>query len=869
MEQKTPFLDALETYVSEDVSPFDVPGHHMGNVSTRGSEVFGEHVYRCDVNAPIGLDNLAHPSGVIQASEEMCAQVCGADHAFYLINGTSSGIIAMFLTAVKAGEKVLLPRNVHKSVINALILCGAVPVYVAPEIDDDLEIANQPKLETWKKAIARNSSAKALFVINPTYFGSVGDLKSLVEYAHERNVAVLVDEAHGAHYYFGVPGAPVSAMAAGADMSAASFHKTTGSLTQSSVLFLKGHRFSKDDVQASLNIVNTTSPSSLLIGSLEASAAYIGSQEGKRAMKEVYDLADYAKEQIDQIPGFSVMDEAHFKAHGSFAFDKTKLVIALDKMTIDGFRAYRELKQISNVQMELAEPYAVMGVLTVGTKKEHIDHLVEGLKILSDRYFDGSITYQERPISTGFPFPLTRPRVAFNAPGKVVSIDQLDGEVSREQVMMYPPGIPLVVPGEIWTKPIIREVKRIQTSGGRLICSHSDGFEIIDRENWKRYHVYEKKLMDYLKKRKTYPLNDGYTLPFEGNAHRCTFILMPYRKDTWRKKAVPATENFLEVIAAIAKHEPVYVGIHPNMYARVSALVRQIPDAHPMSIRYNDAWARDTLPLFLTNGSEVRAMDFRFNAWGGEVDGLYSDYSDDDNISSLIARRLRMASYRHSSFVLEGGSVISDGEGTLITTEACLLSKGRNPHCSKEEIEDILKEYIGIEKVVWVPHGIYEDETNEHIDNMVGFVAPGEVILAWSDDPDDPQYEYSRATEKALLSATDAKGRRFKIHRCLVPSPALRMKPEEASGLVVTGDTLDERSGGRRLAASYVNFYIGKDFVILPAFGVKEDKLAYDLFSNLFPTREIHQINTREILLGGGNIHCITMNVPSIKGGEQ
>ncbi|MDY6093916.1 MAG: aminotransferase class I/II-fold pyridoxal phosphate-dependent enzyme, partial [Candidatus Enteromonas sp.] len=687
LEQETPFLDALETYVSASVSPFDVPGHHMGNLSTRGNRVLGERAYRCDVNAPIGLDNLAHPSGVIAESEAMCARVCGADHAFYLINGTSSGIIAMFLTAVKAGEKVLLPRNVHKSVINALILCGAVPVYVAPEIDDDLEIANQPKLETWKKAIVRNSSCKAIFVINPTYFGSVGDLKSLVQFAHDHNVAVLVDEAHGAHYYFRVPGAPVSAMDAGADMSAASFHKTGGSLTQSSVLLLKGNRFSKDDVQASLNIINTTSPSSLLIGSLEAAASYIGSEEGRTAMKGVYALVDYAKEQIDRIPGFSVVDEAHFQAHGSFAFDKTKLVIALDKLTVDGFRIYRELKQIANVQMELAEPYAVMGVLTVGTKKEHIDHLVEGLKILSEKYYDDSITYQERPISTGYPFPLTRPRVAFNAPAKVVPIDQLDGEVSREQVMMYPPGIPLVVPGEVWTKPVIREVKRIQSSGGKLICSHEEGFEVIDRALWKRYHVYEKKLTDYLEKRKTYPLNDGYTLPFEGNSHRCTFLLMPYRRDTWRERAKPATENYLEVIRAIAEHEPVYVGIHPNMYSRVSALVRSIPNAHPMSIRYNDAWARDTLPLFLVKGNDVRAMDFRFNAWGGEVDGLYSDYADDDKISSLIAKRLRMASYRHASFVLEGGSIISDGEGTLITTEACLLSKGRNPHCSKEEIE--------------------------------------------------------------------------------------------------------------------------------------------------------------------------------------
>lgn len=862
----TPFLDALKDYVVQDVSPFDVPGHHMGNIKNKAKEILGPQVFRCDVNSPIGLDNLAHPDGVVLDSERMAAKVCGADDAFYLINGTSSGIIAMFLAAVKAGEKVLLPRNVHKSVINALTLCGAIPVYVMPEIDEDLEIANQPSLNAWKKAILRNSSAKALFVINPTYFGSVGNLKALVEFAHEHNVSVLVDEAHGAHLYFGCKTSPMTAMDAGADMSSVSFHKTAGSLTQSSILLIKGDKYSRGDILKALNIINTTSPSHILIGSLEGAVAYMGTMEGRDDMESVYALADYAKEEIDKIPGFSVASTDYFKKNGSYGFDRTKLVIALDKLHIDGFGVYREIKKVTNVQMELAETYAVLGILAIGTKKEHIDKLIEGLKILSEKYYDADITYESREPDTGFPYMLARPRVAYNAPGKIVSIEDLDGEVSREQVMMYPPGIPLIVPGEVWTKELVKKLKRIISSGGRLISAYQDGFEVIDTKKWKRYFAYEKRLKDYQMNRRTYPENDGYYLPFEGNKHSRTFILMPFRLDTWRNSAKPGQNNFFEVISAIAEHEEVVVGIHPSHYRKLAPMFQGMQNVKPISIRYNDSWARDNMPLFVTNGKNVRSVDFRFNSWGGDFDGLYANYRDDDKLSGIISKRMKVPSYRHPTFILEGGSIHVDGEGTLLTTEACLLSKGRNPGCSREEIEDTLKEYLGVKKIVWVPHGIYEDETNEHIDNMVAFVKPGEVIMAWCDDENDPQYQYCQETYNALVNATDAKGRHFIIHKVPVPSPALYLSDDEAKTLSVNDTTLDQRCGGRRLAASYVNFYLGDTFLILPAFGVKEDKIAYDIMHGLFPDRKIHQLNTREILLGGGNIHCITMNMPYVEG---
>jgi agmatine deiminase len=339
-------------------------------------------------------------------------------------------------------------------------------------------------------------------------------------------------------------------------------------------------------------------------------------------------------------------------------------------------------------------------------------------------------------------------------------------------------------------------------------------------------------------------------------------MLMPYRQDTWRQKAVPAQETFTEVIKAIAQHEKVIVGITPSLYRKLSPQFLAIPNVEPISIRYNDAWARDNMALFVTNGKSMRSVDFRFNAWGGNFDGLYRNYKDDDRLAAIISKRMKLLSYYLPNFVLEGGSIAVDGEGTLITTEACLLSKGRNPTFRKTEIEEVLRDFLGVEKVIWVPHGIYKDETDEHVDNMVAFVKPGEVVMAWSEDPNDPQYSYCQATYEALAEAVDAKGRKLIIHKILVPSPALYLSAEDCKGLTNNASTLDKREAGRRLAASYINFYQGKDFIILPAFGVKEDALALAEMQKLFPNKVIHQILSKEILLGGGNIHCVTMQIP-------
>ena len=860
----------MEEYRSEAVAPFDVPGHHLSGARNPASRIIGEKCFRNDENAPMGMDNLSRPTGAIKEAQELMAAHCGADDAFFLVNGTTGGILTMFLASLKAGEKVILPRNVHKSVVNALILSGAVPVYVMPEVDPNLEIANQPTLASYRKAILRHPSAKAVFVINPTYFGDVPPLKEIVELAHSHKMAVLVDEAHGAHYYFHSEGSPMSAMEAGADMSSLSVHKTGGSLTQSSVLLLRRGIYQPSDVRKALNILTSTSPSTLLLASLDGARAYMASEEGKRRQEEIMALARYAREEIAKIRGFVPETKERYLARGAFDYDETKLLIGLEGLDINGFEAFRLLREKDGVQMELAETYALLGIFAIGSEREHVERLLEGLRAISKEHFKGEVSYPVHHFISGNPFMLVRPRSAFHAPGKVVPIEELDGEISKEQVMMYPPGIPIISPGEVWSEELIRKVKRLMEGGVTLLKSYPEGFEIIDRESWKRYPTVQRRLEDYQENRLTIPLQDGYSLPFEGDEHECTFLLVPYRADTWREHGLPAQENYLEVAKAIARHEKVMVGIHPSIRKKAGAIFEGHENIETFSIRYNDAWARDSLPLFVANGKgAVRAVDFRFNAWGGDYDGLYSNYKDDDRISRILARRMRMLSYEHPTFVLEGGSIAVDGEGTLIATEACLLSKGRNPTLRRVEIEEVLREYLGVEKVVWVPHGIYEDETDEHIDNMVAFVRPGVLAMAWTENKDDPQYAYCRATYEALLEARDAKGRAFEIHKIPVPDPALYISEREARGVSATRTTRDKRLAGRRLAASYVNFYQGKDFVILPAFHVKEDEVALRIVQGLFPEKEVHQVYSREILLGGGNIHCITMQLPKGRGRSQ
>lgn len=355
------------------------------------------------------------------------------------------------------------------------------------------------------------------------------------------------------------------------------------------------------------------------------------------------------------------------------------------------------------------------------------------------------------------------------------------------------------------------------------------------------------------------PSGDGFYMPAEFSEHYGCIMIFPERSDSWSYGGYAARKAFCEICEAIAESEKLTVCASEKQYE--NARVMLSPRIRVVEMSNNDAWARDYAPTFVVNGKGgIRGINWSFNAWGGLYDGLYFPWDKDDKMARKLCDLYDIDMYDYSGFVLEGGSVHTDGEGTVITTEACLLSKGRNPDMTKEEIEEKLKGALGAEKVIWLKNGISGDETNEHIDNMCAFVKPGEAVLAWTDDESDEQYAYSKSALETLENETDAKGRRIKVHKLYLPKPVLVTK-KDCEGLD-TCNFKPVRNVGERLAASYVNFYISNKAVIMPFFGDEADEPARRTLSELFPTRKIVPVYARDILLGGGNIHCITQQIP-------
>ncbi|MDD6301981.1 MAG: aminotransferase class I/II-fold pyridoxal phosphate-dependent enzyme [Bacillales bacterium] len=494
-QKRTPYLDALKKYVSENVSPFDVPGHHMGNVENDFKDFVGDLTFKCDVNAPRGLDNLNHPHGVILEAQSLMAKAFGADEAFFLINGTSAGIMAMILSCCSAHQKIIVPRNCHKSCINGLVLSGATPIFISPQYDFDLEIANQPTIEDYKKAIDENPDTRAIFVINPTYFGAVLNLKELVDYAHERNILVLADEAHGCHFGFNEYG-PMSAIKAGCDLSAVSFHKTGGSLTQSSVLLRQGERISHYEISKALALINTTSPSTLLIASLDAARKYMAIN-GQQKLLDAIELTRYAVKKINEIDGFKARDKSYFINQGAYDYDETKIVIELDNLDIDGFTVYKLLKDEYNVQMELAETYVILAIIAIGSKKEHVEALINALEDIARKHYKKNITYPKYRYDNPFPKGIVRPRTAYHAPLKIVPLEDAKNLISKESIMIYPPGIPLIIPGEVFTDEIIKRIIQYKKTNATVLSDYENDVSVIDFETWDLYEVHKKDLEEY------------------------------------------------------------------------------------------------------------------------------------------------------------------------------------------------------------------------------------------------------------------------------------------------------------------------------------------------------------------------------------
>jgi agmatine deiminase len=357
----------------------------------------------------------------------------------------------------------------------------------------------------------------------------------------------------------------------------------------------------------------------------------------------------------------------------------------------------------------------------------------------------------------------------------------------------------------------------------------------------------------------TTPIEDGYWMPAEFEPHAGTWMLWPERPDNWREAAGPAQQAFAAVAAAIAQFEPVTVGVSDRRFIEAR---KSLPDAvRVVEITSNDAWMRDVGPTFVVNArGDLRGVDWIFNAWGGHEGGLYSPWDQDERVAAKVLEIEGRDRY-FADFVNEGGAIHVDGQGTLLVTEQCNLNRNRNPGLARAQLEERLRAYLGVSTIIWLGEGVVDDETGGHVDNLVCFVRPGEVCLTWTDDTSDPQHAVSRDAYERLMDARDARGRRFRIHKLPQPGP-LTMTAAEAAG-VVARDTTRARRAGDRLAASYVNFYIANGGVVVPLLDPRTDRAALAKVRRIFPQRRVVGVQAREILLGGGNIHCITQQVPA------
>ena len=449
-QSRAPIHEALEKFRKKRVVPFDVPGHKRGRGNKELKDFLGETCVGIDVNSMKPLDNLCHPVSVIKEAEQLAAEAFGAAHAFLMVGGTTSAVQSMLLAVCKRGDKIILPRNVHRSVINALVLCGAVPVYVNPDVDQKLGIALGMKVSQVEEAIKENPDAVAIFVNNPTYYGICSDIRSIVKLAHDNDMYVLADEAHGTHFYFG-DNLPIDAISAGADMAAVSMHKSGGSLTQSSILLI-GKEMHEGYVRQIINLTQTTSASYLLLSSLDISRRNLALR-GKEIFAQVMDLAEYARKEISNIGGYYAYSSDMINHDSIYDFDKTKLSIYTLDIGLAGIEVYDKLRDEYDIQIEFGDMGNILAYLSIGDRKQDIERLASSLaeiKRLNSRGKEGLMSHEY--IS---PELAVSPQAAFYADKEQLDLQETSGRICSEFLMCYPPGIPILAPGEMITDRIL------------------------------------------------------------------------------------------------------------------------------------------------------------------------------------------------------------------------------------------------------------------------------------------------------------------------------------------------------------------------------------------------------------------------------
>ncbi len=462
-QSRAPIYEALQNFRQMRVVPFDVPGHKHGKGNPELTEFLGEQCVGVDVNSMKPLDNLCHPVSVIHEAEMLAADAFGAAHAFLMVGGTTSSVQSMVLSTCKRGDKIILPRNVHRSVINALVLCGAIPVYVNPEVDCRLGISLGMQREQVARAIAEHPDAVAVFVNNPTYYGVCSDLRAIVKMAHDAGMYCLADEAHGTHFYFG-EGMPVSAMAAGADMAAVSMHKSGGSLTQSSLLLI-GPRMNVGHVRQIINLTQTTSGSYLLMSSLDISRRNLV-QRGKQVFKKVIEMAEYAREEINAIGGYYAFGRELINGNSIYDFDPTKLSVHTRDIGLAGIEVYDLLRDEYDIQIEFGDIGNILAYLSIGDRPQELERLVSALAEIRRRFqLDGSGLLSQEYID---PEVVLSPQEAFYAAKRSIPLKDSAGMVCSEFVMCYPPGIPILAPGERITQDILDYIEYAKVKGCSL-----------------------------------------------------------------------------------------------------------------------------------------------------------------------------------------------------------------------------------------------------------------------------------------------------------------------------------------------------------------------------------------------------------------
>jgi lysine decarboxylase len=464
LQQKAPIHEALQRHKLNRVVPFDVPGHKGGRGNKELTDFLGEKCLKLDVNSMKPLDNLTHPVSVIKEAEEIAADAFGAKAAFFIVNGTTASVQGMIMSVCKAGDKIIMPRNVHRSAINALVVCGAVPVYVNPGVNKNLGIPLGMSVADVEKAIKENSDAKAILVNNPTYYGICSNLREIVRIAHRHNIKVLVDEAHGTHFYFG-ENMPVSAMAAGADMAAVSMHKTGGSLTQSSFL-LCGEGVNPDYVRQIINLTQTTSGSYLLMVSLDIARKNL-SLNGKEIYKKTVELAEYARGEINKLGDYYAFAEEIINGDTTYDFDPTKLSVHTRKVGLAGVEVYDLLRDEYGIQVEFGDISNFLAIVSAGDREFEIERLIASLSEIKRLYGKDDISgmLDHEYIN---PDVAMIPQKAFYGVKKSLPIQESIGEVCGEFVMCYPPGIPILAPGERITEEVIQYIQYAKEKGSFL-----------------------------------------------------------------------------------------------------------------------------------------------------------------------------------------------------------------------------------------------------------------------------------------------------------------------------------------------------------------------------------------------------------------